>query len=63
MAMYQLACVTAMVEGRTRHDLVLGMTGGKFTVSPLASIVDALQVCLSRHIQQIAVSLFLLTVW
>jgi hypothetical protein len=25
MAMGQLACVTAMLEGRTRHDPVLGM--------------------------------------
>ena len=26
MAMYRLAYVTAMLEGRTRHDPVLGMT-------------------------------------
>lgn len=31
--MYRLNGVTAVLEGRTRHDPVLGMTGGKFTVS------------------------------
>ena len=44
MPMSQLAYVTAMLEGRTRHDPVLGMNGGKFTVSIVKNPVAPLQV-------------------
>ena len=36
-AMYRRDCMTAMLEGKTRHDPVLGMKAGEFTVSELAA--------------------------
>jgi hypothetical protein len=48
-AMYRRDYMTAMLEGKTRHDPVLGMIEGKFTVSYNWLFIKWLQWPLTRR--------------